>query len=166
MPSTACCVKKYAGRYWDSNRIVYFRRPLLACVLLFSLRKEICRPILGLEPTQFISEGHCQPAFYSFRYVKKYAGRYWDSNQNSLFPKATGRQHAFNCLGYVKKYDDRYWDSNQNTLFPKATGRQHAFNCLGYVKKYAGRYWVSNQHSLFPKATGRQHTLNCLGQAF
>src|SRR5215469_6184651 len=49
-------VKKYAGRYWDSNRIVYFRRPLLACVLLFSLRKEICRPILGLEPNSLFTK--------------------------------------------------------------------------------------------------------------
>jgi len=86
------CRKKYALIGTRTNT-VYFRRLLLALLKLPCLQKEICRywdsnqhslfpkttgntrsttwalernmPILGLEPTQFISEGYCQQALNS-----------------------------------------------------------------------------------------------------
>jgi len=162
-------------------------------------------PILGLEPTQFISEGYCLHALNFLGCRKKYAVigirnnkvyfrriilarrkrpglhkemcRYWDSNQHSLFPKTTGNTHSTT------------WASERNmpilgletTQIISEGYCQHALNTLGRRKKYADigtrtntvyfrrlllarlklpglqieicRYWDSNQHSLFSKAT-------------
>ena len=88
--------------------------------------------------------------------------RYWDSNQHSLFPKATANTRT---TSWAAEKICRCWDSKQNSLFPKATDNtrsttwtaernmpilglelsqfisegycQHAFNYLGWKKKYA-----------------------------
>ena len=118
-------------------------------------------PILGLEPTQSISEGYCQHALNSLGCRKKYA--HIGTRTNTVYFRrllATRVQ-----LRGLYKEVWRYWDSNQHSLFPKATGItrsttwaseinmpimgleptqsisegfcQHVLNSLGFRKKYA-----------------------------
>jgi len=162
-------------------------------------------PILLLETTQFISEAYCQHAFNYLGRRKKYADigtrtntvyfrrlllarlklpglqkqicRYWNSNQHSLLPKATGNtrstawavertmpilgleptqfisegywQHAFNYVGCRKKYADI--GTQTNTVYFRrllATRVQ-----LPGLQKEICQYWDLNQHILFPKVT-------------
>jgi len=179
--------KKYAD-IGTRTYTVYFRRLLATRVQLTGLKKEICRywntnqhslfptasgytrsttwaaesnmPILGLEPTQVISESNWQHAFNYLGCRKKYAGfgirttqytiqGYWQNafnylgcrkkyasigNRTTQFISEGYWQHAFNYLGCRKKYPD-IW--NRNTQFISKCYWQHAFNYLGCRKKYA-----------------------------
>jgi len=182
------CRKKYSDIGTRTNT-VYFRRLLATRVQLPGLQKEICRywdskqnrlfpkatsnirsttwprerdmPILGLEPTQFISEGYWLHALNYLGCRKKYADI--GNRTNTVYFRrllATRVQ-----LPGLQKEICRYWASNQHSLFPKATGNtrsttwtaernmpilgieqtqficegywHHAFNSLGCRKKYA-----------------------------
>jgi len=118
-------------------------------------------PTLGIEQTQFISEGYCQPAFNYLVCRKKYADNGTRTNTDYFRRLLATR---FQLTG-VQKEICRYWDSNQHSLFTKATGNtlstnwpaernmpkmglqpkqfisdgywQHAFNYLGCGKKLA-----------------------------
>ena len=131
---------------------------------------------VGLEPTQFISQGYYQHAFNCLGYIKKQSDR--GTRTNVVFFCEGYSQHAFKCLGYIKKYADSGTRTNVDFFEGYC---QHAFKCLGYIKKYAdsgtrtnivcfrrlllarvqlpglheeiSRQWDSNQHSLFPKTT-------------
>jgi len=147
-------------------------------------------PIFGLEPTHFISQGYWQHAFNYMGSRQKYADigtrtntfyfrrllatrvqlpgmqkeicQYWGSQQNSLFPKATGNtrsttwaaesnmpifglepthfisqgywQNAFKYLGCRNKYAGI---GIRTTQFINEGYCHHAFNYLGCRKKYA-----------------------------
>jgi hypothetical protein len=73
--------------------------------------------------------------------------RYWESNQHSLFPKATASTRQLPRLH--KKYADIGTRTNTvcflKLLLPRAQ--------LCGLHKEICRYWDSNQHSLSPKAT-------------
>src|SRR5215469_16152012 len=79
-------------------------------------------PILGLEPTQFISEGYCYLAFNCLGYIKKYADI--GTRTNTLYFRRLLLARV-QLLGLHKEIC-RYWDSNQHTLFPKATVSTHS----------------------------------------
>jgi len=72
-------------------------------------------PILGLEPTQFISEGYGQHAFHYLGCRKKYA----DIGTQTQVISEGYWQHPFNYLGCRKKYADI--GTRTNTVFFKAT---------------------------------------------
>jgi len=169
------CTKKYADIGTRTNT-VYFRRLLPTRVQLPGLQKEICRywdsnqhslipkangntrsttwaaernmPILGLEPTQFISEGHCQHAFNYLGCRKKYADI---GTRTTPFISEGYWQHAFNYLGCRKKYAD-IGTRNNTVYFQRLLPTRVQ---LPGLQKEICRYWDSNQHRLFLKATAR-----------
>jgi len=120
------CRNKYAN-IGTRNKTVYFRRLLLASLKLPGLQKDICRnrdsnqhclfpnatanplsttwsaernmPILGLEPTQFISESYCQHAINYLGCRKKYADI---GIRTTQFISESYWQNAFINLGCKK----------------------------------------------------------------
>jgi len=103
-------------------------------------------PILGLEPTQFISESYWQQAFNNLGCRKKYADI---RIRNTQFISEGYGQHAFKYLGCRKKNADIV--TQTNTVYFRrllATRLQ-----LSGLRKEMCRYWDSKQRSLFPKAT-------------
>jgi len=209
--NSLCCRKNYADIGTRTNT-VYFRRLLPSRVELPGLQKEICRywdsnqhslfpkatgnkrstnraaernmPILGLEPTQFISEAYCQHAFNYLGCRKKNADigtrtntvyfrrlllarvklpvllkeicRYWDSNHHNLFPKATGNTRSTT------------WAAERNmpilglepTQFISERYCQHAFNYLGCRKNMP---ILGLEPSQFIFEGHCQHAFNYLG---
>jgi len=118
-------------------------------------------PIFGLVPTHFISEGYWQHVFNYLGCRKKYADigtrtntvyfrrllatrlklpglqkeicRYWDSNQHSLFQKATANTLSTN-LAAERELPIL---GLEQTQFISEGNRHNAFNYLGCRKKYA-----------------------------
>jgi len=65
-------LQKETCRYWDSIQHILF--PKATGITLSTVwAAERIMPILGLEPTQFISEGYCLHALISLRRRKIYA---------------------------------------------------------------------------------------------
>ena len=110
-------------------------------------------PILGLEPTQFISEGYWQHPFNYLGCRKKYADI--GTRTNTVYFRRLLLERP-KLLG-LKKEICRYCYSKQHSLFPKPTANTRSTTwaaernmpVLGFEQ-----YWYSNQHSQFPKATG------------
>ena len=164
------CRKKYAD-IGNRTNTVYFRSLLATRVQLPGLQKEICRYwdsnqyslfpkdtgktrstiwaaernvlILGLKPTQFISEDYCQNAFNYLGFRKKYADI--GTRTNPVYFRRLLATRVL--LPGLQKEICRYWDSNQHRLFPKARLK------LPGLQKEISRCWDSNKHSFFLKAT-------------
>jgi len=114
-------LQKEICRYWGPNQHSLFHKAT-ANTLYSTWAAERKMPILGLEQTHFITEGYWQHPFNYLGCRKKYADigtrtntfyfrrllatrfqlpglqkgicRYWDWNQNSLFPKDTGNTRS------------------------------------------------------------------------
>ena len=131
---------KYADNGTRTNT-VYFRRLLVTRVQIFGLRNEISlywdsnqhslfpkanettrsttwtaeryMPILGLEPTKFISESYYEHAINYLGFRKKYADIGTRTNKfyiRSLLPTLVQ-------LPGLQKEICRYWDSNHTVYF-------------------------------------------------
>ena len=79
-------------------------------------------PILGLEPTRFISDGYWQHAFNYLGCRKKYADIRTRTNTVYFLRLLPARLKLLD----LQKEICRYWDSNEHSLFPKATGKKRS----------------------------------------
>jgi len=101
-------------------------------------------PIMGLEPTQFISEGYWQHAFNYLGCGKKYADI--GTRTNTVY----FRRHLLARLKLPGLQKDicPYRDSNQHSSFPKATVNTRS--TTGDAERNMQILGLE-PHSLFPK---------------